>query len=289
MTALPDTRADRSADTAAETPRNRVVVLRTPREDHVDWLCRHVAANRFLPQPPAEKLFIGDGDFRAIGAEFLGHFIRLGGLKPEDRVLDVGCGIGRMAVPLTQYLTRSYDGVDVVEDGIRWCAETITPAYPAFDFHHLDVANSLYNPGGVVPGGAVSLPFEAGRFDFAILTSVVTHLRTAEVMRYAAELSRTLRPGGRVFLSLFLMNGEARAALKGGEGRYGFDPEARGPEFIADAANPNGAVAFDERFLLDLFATQDLTPARPVQYGHWSGRAAASNFQDLLVLRKEGA
>ena len=47
-------------------------------EDRVRWLLESVRGNRFLPQPEANNVFVGDGDFRAIGAEFLGHFIRIG-------------------------------------------------------------------------------------------------------------------------------------------------------------------------------------------------------------------
>ena len=74
-----------------------------------------LAANRFLPAPPAALMSCGDGDFRAIGAEFLGHFVRYAGLQPNERVLDLGCGVGRIAVPLTQYIgdAGTYVGVDV--------------------------------------------------------------------------------------------------------------------------------------------------------------------------------
>ena len=116
----------------------------------LDCLQAHLAGNRFLPAPPAELRFCGDGDFRAIGAEFLGHFVRRADLGRDERVLDIGCGIGRMAVPLTQYLSDagSYQGVDIVRDGIAWCERTISPAYPNFRFRHLDLDHPLYNPGG---------------------------------------------------------------------------------------------------------------------------------------------
>ena len=42
------------------------------------------------------------------------------GLKPEHRVLDIGCGVGRVALPLTRYLTSgTYDGFDIVKRWIR--------------------------------------------------------------------------------------------------------------------------------------------------------------------------
>ncbi len=51
---------------------------------------------------PRRLIFVGDGDFKSKGNEFLKYFIEIGGIKKTDHVLDVGCGIGRMAVPLTE-------------------------------------------------------------------------------------------------------------------------------------------------------------------------------------------
>ena len=39
--------------------------------------------------PPPSLMFVGDGDFRKTGEEFKAHFITLGGLKPDHRVLDI--------------------------------------------------------------------------------------------------------------------------------------------------------------------------------------------------------
>ncbi|HUG60478.1 MAG TPA: hypothetical protein VMP03_01460, partial [Methylomirabilota bacterium] len=58
-----------------------------------------------VPRPPPEAVFVGDGDFLAIGAEYLRYFVEVGGLAPSARVLDIGCGIGRMAAALLPYLS----------------------------------------------------------------------------------------------------------------------------------------------------------------------------------------
>jgi len=50
--------------------------------------------------------FIGDGDFEQAGQVFKNYFIELADLRPSDKVLDVGCEIGRMAIPLTSYLSK---------------------------------------------------------------------------------------------------------------------------------------------------------------------------------------
>lgn len=250
----------------------------------LQWLESHLSRNRFLPAPPAELTFCGDGDYRAIGAEFLGHFIRLGDLRPEERVLDIGCGIGRMAVPLTQYLSEkgSYTGVDIVKNGIDWCDRNISAKYPNFQFQHLDFHHPLYNPEGGSNAAQIRFPFPDGSFDFICLASVITHIEAAVLLNYAREISRLLAPGGRCFATAFLMNPPARDALRRGQARIVIDPEGEGPEFHADPAAPMAAVAFDEDFLLEKFLRFGRKRRRAPIYGCWSGRPSAV-FQDICI------
>jgi 2-polyprenyl-3-methyl-5-hydroxy-6-metoxy-1,4-benzoquinol methylase len=88
-------------------------------EDGIDF----ILGKRDSTIPPKRMIFIGDGDFKQVGNEFLKYFIELGGTQKSDNVLDVGCGIGRMAIPLTNYLDSNsrYEGIDIVESGINWC------------------------------------------------------------------------------------------------------------------------------------------------------------------------
>ena len=249
-----------------------------------DLLVMHLAHNRFLPEPPLELKSCGDGDFRAIGAEFLGYFVHMADLRPDERILEIGCGVGRMAVPLTQYLSDAgeYEGIDVARQGIEWCERTISPIYPNFRFRHLDLHHPLYNPRGTVCAADVQLPFPDASFDFICLVSVLTHLDSAVLTNYARESSRLLAPGGRCFATAFLVNPPAREALRQGKGRLAFDPDPTGPEFHSDPAVPLAAVAFDEDYLLEKFLRFGRIRQRPAIYGSWSGRQSAA-FQDICI------
>lgn len=243
-----------------------------------------LAANRFMPVPPPELMLCGDGDFRAIGAEFLLHFVRRGGLSPTDRVLDIGCGVGRMALPLTQYLDGgTYHGIDVIAPAIAWCTATITPVYPDFTFAHLDVAHPLYNPGGAVAADSVVLPVEDGSADFVVLASVLTHLDEAMLSRYAREIRRVLAPGGRCFATAFLLNRPSRAGIARGAARPAFPDVPEAKVLHADPEAPLAAIAFDEDLLLARFLEAGLRRRRPAGYGTWSGRDHGVSFQDICV------
>jgi len=253
----------------------------------IDIVCRQLAANRFMPLPPPQLMSCGDGDFRAIGAEFLGRVVHATGLSPSQRVLDIGCGIGRLALPMTQYLdeTGSYDGIDPIFSAIAWCVTNISAAYPNARFRHLDVRHPIYNPNGIQDPAAVRLPFEDGTFDVVCVISVLTHLHTAEVLSCSAEIARVLSPSGRCFATAFLMNEPARTALAAGDQRIGFDPSEPGPVYEANPDVPMAGVAFDEDFLVEKFLRNGLHRRVPAEYGQWSGRPGSS-FQDICVFEK---
>jgi SAM-dependent methyltransferase len=258
--------------------------LHAEAESRLDRLMEEISRDGSLPAPPAEKVFVGDGDYRAIGAEYLGHFVRIGGLKPFESVLDIGCGIGRMAVPLTQYLdsgTAFYEGVDPVNAGIEWCVQNITSAYPNFRFCRVDVAHELYNPGGAIAGREIVLPFADAKFDFVAMVSVATHLPEAEISAYAREIARLLAPGGRLFLTAFIV---AAGDPDRPTARPRFTPGNRPGTWFGDPLAPLGAIGFDAGIIEDILKKAGLQVQR-VSLGHWRG-IESSHYQDVIIAGK---
>lgn len=258
--------------------------------DRLAFLQKLISRNRFLPVPPQEDNFVGDGDYLTIGTEFLGYFIGMGGLREHERVLDIGCGIGRMAVPLTQYLdpgSGQYAGLDPASPGIQWCTRNIGSVYPNFRFMHLDIANDLYNPDGYIKGTEISLPFANASFDFAIMTSVVTHLPPQEIRPYFKEVSRLLESGGRLFLSAFVMDEQAVPSDGKPAPRILFERAGDGPAWYGNSSVPLSAVAFDDGFLDGALRATGFDIALK-RLGHWRGQTGSRHYQDFFVAVKRG-
>jgi|SRR5579862_4253115 len=125
------------------------------------------------------------------------------GLQPSDRVLEVGCGGGRNALALADYLEPGgYVGLDI--DEVSVCACRAQPALQKFEFVVADVENDLYNPQGGGRASDYRFPFDDDSFDFVFLQSVYTHMLEEDCANYAGEIMRVLRPGGTAAVSIFL-------------------------------------------------------------------------------------
>ncbi len=239
-------------------------------------------------RPPRSRIFIGDGHFEEIGREFLGYFIDIAGLKPHERVLEVGCGVGRMALPLTNYLKEGgeYEGFDIVRQGISWCQEHITPRFPNFRFQLADVYNNLYNAKGKYRAEEYEFPFADNHFDFVFLTSVFTHMLPRELENYLAEIGRVLKGDGRTLMTFFLLNEENRAFVESGGSK--FNREFQGCRVI-DKNLPEAAIAYEEEYIRDLFQKYELEILEPIYYGSWCRRKEYLSSQDIVLAKKFGA
>ena len=241
--------------------------------------------NRLIPSDRALRAAgIGGGDYVEVGDRFLEYFRDLASLTPHDAVLEIGCGIGRMARPLTAWLQPPgrYNGFDVVRASISWCQEQITPRHPHFRFHFIDVANSFYNPRGRLVGKDLRFPFDGATFDLVIAISLFTHVLPDTARTYLAEAGRVLRPGGRLFATWFIWRSGAaptEEALKA----FPFDC---GSYRVVAPDKPEAVVAFSDSAVAEMYRTARLRATTTV-HGHWIAGEHSLPYQDMIVAVKD--
>jgi SAM-dependent methyltransferase len=237
---------------------------------------------------PRHKMFVGRGDFRAIGDKFLRFFVELGRLQPDEVVLDVGSGIGRMARPLTAYLSSegSYHGFDIVKDGVEWCSENITSRFPNFQFDHVDIYNKMYNARGTLRACEFDFPYEDQTFDFVLLTSVFTHMLPDDVKNYLSEIRRVTRFGGRCLTTYFILNPDTRRLADRGSSSIDFRYPIEGCLSCSQKI-PESAIAYEETTGRELHERYGLPIRERIRYGSWSGREDSLSYQDIVLAARD--
>jgi ubiquinone/menaquinone biosynthesis C-methylase UbiE len=230
---------------------------------------------------------IGGGDYDTVGKEFFQFFLDFCKLKPNERVLDVGCGLGRMAMPMTDYLRDgSYEGFDIVAESIKWCKENISKKYPNFQFQLSEVYNKQYNPAGRYKASEYKFPYEDASFDFIFLTSVFTHMLPLDMEHYLCEIGRVLKRYSRCLITFFLLNEESLQLFKNGHSGVDFKYDSN--EYrVVDAGIPEYCIAYKEQFILNLYDKYNFKIINPIRYGLWCGRKNFTSYQDIIIAIKE--
>lgn len=239
-----------------------------------------------VPPPPEDIHPTGDGDYFAIGMEFLRYFVEQGGLQPTDSVLEIGSGLGRMALPLAHYLQGSrYLGLDITRTGVEWCTQNISAAFPNITFEFLDIHHPMYNPSGTIPvDWRFRFPLADSSFDFIFLTSVFTHLPRFAVKKYITEIGRLLRPGGRFFGTFYLAPPGSDPQFESFDRRFCFKRNAKPNSHYSLRGHPFSAIAYDEDFVIKMLTNRHLCRDVSVFRGSWhTGASELGNYQDLLI------
>lgn len=229
--------------------------------------------------PPKGMTFTGAGDFLLEGAKYAEYFKRYG-LTPDAHVLDVGCGLGRMAIPLTQYLSSSgsYLGFDIMPQAIKWCLQEITPRYSNFQFKLYQGGNDLYNSKAQILS---RFPAMKDEFHFAILTSVFSHLQPAETVFFLEELNRCLTSNGRVFATFFIYPDHIQAPLNPS---FAF-PFDYGHYCLMSNQVKGANVAYQKSWLMAQIAANGFQIVEHLP-GFWLTGQKKHEFQDILILQK---
>ncbi len=240
--------------------------------------------------PPKRLNFVGSSEFKKVGAEFLGHFSKAGGLEKDNTVLDIGCGIGRIAIPLTKYLNSDahYHGFDIDKRGVTWCQKNISNKHPNFHFDYVDIYNKYYNKKGKIKSEEFEFPYKDETFDFIFATSVFTHMLPKEVLQYFKEINRVLKKGGTLFITFFSLDKEALENITAGRANaqltIPFDENKTC--FYSHKNVPEAEIGYLEDWITDELKKVDCAHNLKVHHGNWDGRKEALSYQDIFISMK---
>lgn len=115
------------------------------------------------------------------------------GLRPEHRLLDVGCGPLRAGVHFIGYLEPGhYAGIDKRSDNLERARKVELPRYGLEDKSPQLLVN-----------GAFEFDKFGQTFDYAIAQSVFTHLPVNMIQRCLVEMAKVLAPAGRFYATIY--------------------------------------------------------------------------------------
>ena len=145
-------------------------------------------------------------EFHIGGRQASEHFLDQFGLTPDNRILDVGCGLGGPARFVASRYGCRVDGIDLtpeyVETGTTICK-----------WVGLDDRISLHR------GSALSMPFADGSFDGAYMLHVGMNIEDKAGL--CAEVGRVLRPSALFGIYDVMKTGDGEMHLSGTMGNHG--------------------------------------------------------------------
>jgi SAM-dependent methyltransferase len=147
-------------------------------EDY-EKLVSHMIATH--PIDEAMRLVVGGGPYEIFG-QMETEILRAAGLGNGMRLVDLGCGSGRLPSVLHQRMDVAYIGIDIVQALLDY-AKAKAPRYQ-FILHR-----------------GLSIPLADASADMVSAFSLYTHLLQAETYIYLEESVRILRPGGKIVFS----------------------------------------------------------------------------------------
>ena len=243
-----------------------------------------------IPADLARMTGGGPETWEVIARGHIDQYERYAPLAPEHTVLELGCGIGRDAIELTQILgpTGRYIGVDIIRPSIEWAHANIAARFRQFEFHHFDIYSEVHNNVGIHVASDFGLPAEDRSVDRVIAQSVFTHIFRADVSYYLGEFERILRPDGLGFVTFFVLDDETRDLLTTRPRNSTFPPLSFEHEYerdvwINDTEHPEGAVAYERRAVESLIAKNRLKLVE-LHRGYWPGREGTTDGQDIAII-----
>ena len=241
-------------------------------------------SNNKLPTNPKTNLPEQDA---YLGKKWTQTFLEVGGLQKSHKILDVGCGSGRMASAIGEHFSfkNSYVGFDIIKKYTDFCHSQISKTHSNYKFFHFDIFNKRYNPKGTITSQEFDFPVAPGSIDFCIATAVFTHLLPLDLKSYIHQASKSLTKGGTLFATFFLTGVGVSENLLKNKPRFNFSHQYEPFCSVYLPDDPEKAVSYDKQFIETLLINEGLGEIDCL-LGGWRGISGPRHSQDIVVAKK---
>jgi ubiquinone/menaquinone biosynthesis C-methylase UbiE len=133
---------------------------------------------------------VGGETFELVGLLELG-LLQMEGLKPDHTLVDIGCGVGRLAqFVIGELESGRYVGTDLSPTMLRRAAACIAETQPDSSCH-VELQRQRTH----------SIEMDDGSVDFLCAFSVFTHVEHEDAYLQLVDAMRVCKPGGRMLFS----------------------------------------------------------------------------------------
>lgn len=172
------------AQMPAKTLRDAEVVDLYREHEFLDAYALHTARRI---ETTGYRAAIGGGENWDAHGDLQRDFLKSRGLKPSHRLLDIGCGTGRLARKVVPYLDRgNYHGVDIAEAAVIAATELSLE-------ERWGERQPTFHIGEIPP------PTDVGTFDFLWSFSVFIHLPQSIMESVMGRAAAVMHPGSQFF------------------------------------------------------------------------------------------